>query len=367
MKKKVLLTILSLVCVMTCAFGLAACNFSDGGSGGSQEKPPQGVSYGMATVNYHYDYDVVIEQYWQEKYTIQSGTTYELTDLYTPPVRGGYRFLGWTTEKGGEGELIGSSYSIKGSGGGGTIYNLYAKYEAIPFEIIYHLDGGTNHADNPTSLTGKVTLKKPTKDKYLFEGWYRDPEFKVSTTTASMTDDKTTTVDLYAKWIRVYEINCVSDQPKVKVKGDQSTSPKKTFTENNMEFSVYLKPEYFEDYLFLGWEVKAGEDYVKEAISIDIKPKEVTDDLTFTAHYLTASNPMNTEGLRTLISYGKHFFYARDVVTQIVVEDKYDRSEYAMTNTVTVYYSGEQTPEVLCREGVSVTFIHDPEEVEKNF
>lgn len=367
MKKKLLLIILSLVCITACALGLAACNFSNGGSGDSQGKPPQGVSYGMATVNYHYEYDVLFEHYREEKYSIQSGTTYELTDMYTPPMKAGYRFLGWTTEKGGAGEVIGSTYSIKGSGFGGTVYNFYAKYEAIQFDIVYHLDGGTNHPDNPTTLTGKQKLKKPTKEKYLFDGWYREPDFSYYTDYAVMTDDVTTTVNLYAKWVRVYEINYVSDQPGAKVTGDQSYRPHSSFTERDYEFSIQLEPEYLEDYLFLGWEVEAGGELVKEKITIDIDPKEATEDLTFTAHYLVASNPGNTPGLRTLISYGKHNFYARDEVTQIIVEDKYGSKYYEMTSGVTVFYSGEQPPEVICRDGITVYFEQNPKKVEDFF
>ena len=132
-----------------------------------------------------------------------------------------------------------------------------------------------------------------------------------------------------------------------------------------MEFTIVLKPEYFENYLFIGWETEEGEDYVLDSsILVTIDPKEVTDDLTFTAHYLQASYPANTEGLMTLISYGVFNYYARDVVEKIIVTDMRNK---AMVTRVVVYYSGEQPPEVICREGVTVEYKHDPEEVEKQF
>ncbi len=348
--------------LLSLTFSLCACNTGST----PPDDPPPSVSYGTATVNYHYEYDVVLEHYYQEKYSVQTGKSYELTTLYTPPMKAGYRFLGWTTENGGAGDVVGTPYLITGSGFGGTVYNFYAKYEAITFDVVYHLDGGTNNASNPTSLTGKQALKNPTKDKHKFLGWYRDPDFEQYTSYASMTDDVTTTVDLYAKWQRVYDINYVSDQPKVKVKGDQSYYHYTSFTEDDAEFTIELEPEYFKNYMFLGWECEEGAPLV-ESTEITVNPKETNKDLTFTAHYYQASNPANTKGLGTLISYGHHKFYAQAEVEKIIVEDMYGSKQDEMTRDVTVYYSGETPPEVICREGVSVTLIQDAAEVEKWF
>lgn len=360
MKKKFLITILSLVCVLGCAFALAACGGSgeQGGSQGGQH----GVSYGTATVNYHYEYNVVLEHYMQEKYSVQIGMEYELSELYTPPMKAGYRFLGWTMEQGGVGDIVGTPFIIVGAGFGGTVYDLYAKYEEINFNVVYHLDGGTNHADNPTSLTGKQTLKNPTKEKHNFLGWYLDPEFNGYTTSVFMTDDQTTTIDLYAKLQRVYEINYVSDQPNVMVKGDQSYYHYTRYTEDDSELHITLEPEYFENYLFLGWEIEESGELV-ECAEITVNPKEEKRDITYTAHYLVASNPRNTPGLKTLVSYGKHNFYAGEEVTRIVVEDMYGSKEHEKTFDVTVYYSSEEPPEVLIRDGVKLTLIYDPEAV----
>ena len=80
-----------------------------------------------------------------------------------------------------------------------------------------------------------------------------------------MTDDKTTTVNLYAKWQRVYEISYVSDQSKLTVEGDMSYRPHKNFTEEDEAFTVRLGHENFENYLFLGWENEQGGELVQEA------------------------------------------------------------------------------------------------------
>ncbi len=347
---------------LSMATAACACDF---GSGGDQSDKPPAVSYGTATVNYHYEYGVVMENYWQEKYSVRTGTEYELKEVYIPPVKAGYRFLGWTMNKGGTGDLIGTPFKIVGSGFGGTVYNLYAKYEEILFEVVYHLDGGVNHADNPTELTGSQTLKKPVKEKHNFLGWYRDPDFETYTTTASMTDDKTTTVNLYAKWQRVYEISYVSNQSKLTVEGDTSYRPRKNFTEDDEAFTVRLGPEYFENYLFLGWETEEGGELVQKA-EIPIDPKEKKIDITFTAHYEKATSGND---VRIHIKYGGEYcIYIREGVTRLVVEDMYTSGyEKKMVDRVTVYYSGEIPPEVLRRGDVTVSFIHDPEAVEDEF
>jgi uncharacterized repeat protein (TIGR02543 family) len=158
------------------------------------------VSYGFAQVNYHYEYGVLIEHYWRESYTIQSGKAYSIETLYTPPIKIGYTFLGWTLQSGGSGDIIPTPFEITGSGFGGTIYDLYAKYEPIEYTIVYHLDEGTNNPNNPTTLTGTKRLLDPTKENFTFEGWYTDAEFLNPILVVSMSDNEITTVEVYAKW-----------------------------------------------------------------------------------------------------------------------------------------------------------------------
>ena len=57
---------------------------------------------------------------------------------------------------------------------------LYAKFDAIAYDITYTLDGGTNDANNPadyTVETATITLAEASKDGYTFEGWYSDAAF----------------------------------------------------------------------------------------------------------------------------------------------------------------------------------------------
>ena len=360
---KVIVTamMLSLLSAIVCACGLL-----DNGSDDDNANNNKPVSYGMATVRYHYEYDVIIEHYHQDKYSVQIGKEYKITEPYTPPVKAGYRFVGYTMENGGAGDVVGFPFSIVSSGFGGTVYDFYAKFEPVEFTVVYHLDGGVNNPENPVLLVGKQTLKNPTKDRYNFIGWYRDPEFTSYTSTASMVDDVTTIVDLYAKWQRVYELNYISNQDGLKVVGDKSYWHYTEYTEDDSEMTIRLEPEYYKHYMFLGWELERGAELVDSA-EIKIDPKQIKQDFTFTAHYLEASNPSNTKGLMVWIVYGRYEYYAREGVDRIIVSDKYGDKYNETTHQAIVYYSGETPPEVICREDITVEFVRDPEKVEEKF
>ncbi|MDE6568220.1 MAG: InlB B-repeat-containing protein, partial [Lachnospiraceae bacterium] len=54
---------------------------------------------------------------------------------------------------------------------------LHISQNVVRYQIIYHLHGGKNDKKNPTSYvstTSKFRLKKATRSKYLFDGWYTD-------------------------------------------------------------------------------------------------------------------------------------------------------------------------------------------------
>ena len=69
------------------------------------------------------------------------------------------------------------------------------------FDIVYELDGGTNHADNPKKYsTDKlpVELKAPSKTDFTFEGWYKDKDFKNKV--EKIEKGTTGKLTFYAKW-----------------------------------------------------------------------------------------------------------------------------------------------------------------------
>lgn len=69
------------------------------------------------------------------------------------------------------------------------------------FDIVYELDGGTNHADNPKKYsTDKlpVELKAPSKTDFTFEGWYKEKGFKNKV--EKIEKGTTGKLTFYAKW-----------------------------------------------------------------------------------------------------------------------------------------------------------------------
>ena len=113
----------------------------------------------------------------------------------------GYTFTGWNTKKDGTGDSYTNKAKVQGlstkSKGTAT---LYAQWKIIDYKINYNLNGGINAETNPATYTVKdrVVLAKPTKEHYLFSGWYSDKKYKkkVTTIAAGSTGNRT----LYAKW-----------------------------------------------------------------------------------------------------------------------------------------------------------------------
>lgn len=68
------------------------------------------------------------------------------------------------------------------------------------YKIAYELDGGTNSENNPSGYNSGVSLELgvPTKEGYMFAGWYTDPEFTNFVT--EIKEDVTGDITLYAKW-----------------------------------------------------------------------------------------------------------------------------------------------------------------------
>lgn len=114
------------------------------------------------------------------------------------------------------------------------------------FVVNYHLDGGTNHADNPVAFNSDdntITLKDATKAGYEFEGWYSDAAF-----TTEVTEIKKGTlknVDLYAKFTAIrYNISYSLDG------GVNATANPEYYTIND---NITLADATKANYVFEGW------------------------------------------------------------------------------------------------------------------
>ena len=81
---------------------------------------------------------------------------------------------------------------------------LYAKFDAITYDISYTLDGGTNAANNPadyTVETATITLENATKDGYTtFAGWYSDAAFTADNEVTEIATGSTGPKEFFAKF-----------------------------------------------------------------------------------------------------------------------------------------------------------------------
>ena len=122
--------------------------------------------------------------------------TYTGTEEITlsAPTKNGYTFVKWVDE---DGETV----TVIAVGTTGDI-TLTAVWEIIEYTITYDLDGGENHADNPTKYTvasGTITLSAPTKAGYEFVMWADDHGSEVTEITAGSTGN----ITLTAVWVKV--------------------------------------------------------------------------------------------------------------------------------------------------------------------
>ena len=180
--------------------------------------------------------------------TVYKGWNYEKDKAYTygklpTPVRKGYTFDGWYTEKT-EGINILSTTKVK------KIYTLYAHWTKIKYKITYELNGGINNEDNPTKykVTSVITFKKPTKKGYIFKGWYKDSEFKKEIT--SISKGTTGNKKLYAKWKAVrYVIQFDKNGGTGTMKNSPTLKYSTSYTLPKVKFTR-------KGYSFVGWNTK---------------------------------------------------------------------------------------------------------------
>ena len=117
-----------------------------------------------------------------------------VTEDYTLPIptRAGYVFEGWYSNS----NFTSAEITLITAGWEGS---LYAKWtEETPEEVIYWvLNGGTVSGTLPSFVTSTYTLPTPTREGYIFAGWYDNPNFTGTALTSIPAGWEGT---LYAKW-----------------------------------------------------------------------------------------------------------------------------------------------------------------------
>ena len=120
------------------------------------------------------------------------------------------------------------------------------------YVITYHLDGGSNHADNPANYTietGTITLKDAAKANYMFAGWYASADFsgeKVTQLAKGSSGNKA----FWAKWeVMTYDITYHLNGGT-----NDSYNPANYTVETE---TITLKDAERTGYAFMGWYEKA--------------------------------------------------------------------------------------------------------------
>lgn len=110
----------------------------------------------------------------------------------------GYTFDGWYDNLNFTGNKVAS---ISGDTANDVI--LYAKFKPKTYTITYYLNGGANHAENPTSYiygTQAFDLYAASKTGHAFDGWYTTPDFQNGTKKYYFSSTDNADVNLYAKY-----------------------------------------------------------------------------------------------------------------------------------------------------------------------
>lgn len=114
------------------------------------------------------------------------------------PTKSGYTFAGWYSNSTCTTAWDFTTNKVT------TDTTLYAKWKKTTYKITYKLNSGTNSSSNPSTYkvtSSKITLKSPTRKKYVFAGWYTSLKYK--TKVKKIYSGSTGDVTLYAKWTKV--------------------------------------------------------------------------------------------------------------------------------------------------------------------
>lgn len=150
-----------------------------------------------------------------DKVTLLGTDVYGMSFVYNSeeplptPEREGYIFKGWYESEDFSGDVVTVIASNKY--GAPKYYANWEQEVVLAVNLInYILNGGINSTNNPITYTEgeSVTLAEPTREGYIFKGWYESIDFEGTPMTEI---PATTTGDLYlyAKW----EENEINESP----------------------------------------------------------------------------------------------------------------------------------------------------------
>lgn len=241
--------------------------------------------------------------------------SYTIVDLVTlvNPTRDGYVFGGWYKEAD-----FKTAVSSIAKGSKGTL-DLYAKWQTDAYEITYHLNDGVNSNLNPVSYTvlDAITLSSPTRDGYVFAGWYKEADFVTAVT--SIAAGSKGDLDLYAKWTEVvkpiFEITWQNE--------DGSTISVESFTEGVMPTYAGIVPVKSETdthtFVFSGW-----------APALEVVSKNQTYVAQFTAQSKFAGKDYDKTELDEILGFAISDLLPTIVSSDYLITDVSDEGVYTV-------------------------------------
>ena len=109
---------------------------------------------------------------WGSAYQAKYGAGVKLPEFITTtytlptPTKDGYKFVGWFNNNSGTGTAL----TTLPVGYKGTVYAIWEKAEDA--DVHWNLNGGKVSSTLPAKITAEYTIPTPTKDGYIFRGWY---------------------------------------------------------------------------------------------------------------------------------------------------------------------------------------------------
>lgn len=137
------------------------------------------------------------------KFESNGGTKYSDLSFYAQkvniptPEREGYLFAGWYDNETFSGEKIEGTILPKED------MTLYAKWEEIIGSVVFVSNGGTEYEVIHTAGQ-KVELPTPTKQDYIFAGWYDNKELQGKVYEGEILPEGTVT--LFARWANTFNV-----------------------------------------------------------------------------------------------------------------------------------------------------------------
>ena len=177
------------------------------------------------------------------------------------PTQLGYEFVGWTGT-----DLTEPSKGV-------IIYNnsignrsYIANWKFNGYIINYNLNGGTNSAENPIGFTiasPDVYLSNPTKEGYIFGGWFTTESFADGSKITTIPSGSTGDVDVYAKW------TAITYSVKFNANGGNGVMNNQLFT-YDVKQDLDANKFTLSGYSFVGWSDQKTDGTAKYADSANL-------------------------------------------------------------------------------------------------